>query len=136
MSCNNYFQELPVRSDDEGDDEEIDEEDNNLTQAVWGTGYNLVYKFRTIIRILRTQPVKNDNVLQLFFIKEHGKELKLIPDCKTMWLRLCVLRVSLSHTCKTCATHKPYLRTKLFIIRFCRTLHLKVMDDYVASRRL
>ena len=68
VSCNNYFQELPVRSDDEGDDEEIDEEDNNLTQAVWGTGYNLVYKFRTIIRILRTQPVKNDNVLQLFFL--------------------------------------------------------------------
>ena len=76
VPCNNYFQELPVRSDDEGDDEEIDEEDNNLTQAVWGTGYNLVYKIRTVIRILRTQPVKNDNVLQLFFIKEHGKELK------------------------------------------------------------
>ena len=30
-------------------------------------------------------PVKNDGVLQFPFIKKHGKELKLILNCKIRW---------------------------------------------------
>ena len=53
-----------------------------------GNVYGLVNTIRTVVRIFRKSLVKNDDVLQLLVIKEHGKKLKLILDYKTMWSSL------------------------------------------------
>ena len=42
-----------------------------------------VNKTCTVVRVFRKSPVKNDEVLKPLVIKEHGKQLKLVLDCKT-----------------------------------------------------
>ena len=77
--CNNSYQFLQVKSDDE-DDEDSDEEDHSSPPALCGDVYDLENKIRTVVRILRKSLVRSDDVLQR---KIRGKELKLLFDCKT-----------------------------------------------------
>lgn len=42
-------------------------------------------KVRKVVKLFKKSPTKNDTVLQPYIIKEHGKRLQLILDCKTRW---------------------------------------------------
>ena len=45
----------------------------------------VVEKVRTIVRLFKKSPVKNDEKLMKYVTAELGKELMLILDCKTRW---------------------------------------------------
>jgi len=51
----------------------------------------LIVKVRRAVRIFRQSPTKNDMYLQKYVKEEHGKELKLILDCRTRWNSLLLM---------------------------------------------
>ena len=90
---NNNYQGISVKTDDKDDDSddedgESDEEDHSSPPVICGNAYDFVRKVRITVIIFRKSPVSSDNVLKLLFIKEHGKELKIIFDCKLRCLNL------------------------------------------------
>ena len=45
----------------------------------------LINKVRTVVKIFRRSPMRNDDVLQKYVVIELGHELNLTLDCKTRW---------------------------------------------------
>ena len=68
--------ELQIEMDDI-DELEIIELSEQYQQAV--------EKVRTLVKIFRRSPTKDDAVLQKYVKEEAGKELNLILDCRTRW---------------------------------------------------
>ena len=80
------FDDFDSDHDSDGDDEEDGFEfDETVTEEPIETYDNLIKKIRKIVRKFRKSPVKNDSFLQPEILKDLGKNLKLILDCKTRW---------------------------------------------------
>jgi len=47
----------------------------------------IINKVRRIVRMFKRSPTKND-ILQKYILEDHGKELKLLLDCRTRWSSL------------------------------------------------
>lgn len=45
----------------------------------------LIRKVRTVVKIFRKSPTKNDDVLQKYIREKFGKEMQLLIDVKTRW---------------------------------------------------
>ena len=48
----------------------------------------LIPKVRTVVKLFRCSPTKNDQTLQKYTVEEFGKGLSLILDSKTRWSSL------------------------------------------------
>ena len=76
---NNNYQDVLFRSDDE----ESDEEDHSSPSVLCGNVYDLINKIRSVVRIFRKSRIKIMQFYNLLSLKEQGKALKLILNCKT-----------------------------------------------------
>lgn len=83
---------------DEDDDEEFDFPDSGLNILPQNdiiqdmpdltNEYNInvvIKKIRKVVMYFKRSPTKNDTILQKYVKAEHGKEIKLLLDCKTRW---------------------------------------------------
>lgn len=97
----NESEQVEINTDvDEEQDQTDDEEDISFQDECGVTIVNrdneadllanispLIDKVRRIVRMFKRSPTKND-ILQKYILEDHGKELKLLLDCRTRWSSL------------------------------------------------
>lgn len=66
--------------------DENNSEPNELTDDF--SILELIQKVRSVVKMFRRSPTKNDEVLQKYVVEEFKKDFSLILDCKTRWSSL------------------------------------------------
>ena len=63
----------------------FEEEERNIAVPLASNLQEVVQKVRKIVKLFRRSPVKNDDHLQPYILKNLGREKMLLLDCKTRW---------------------------------------------------
>jgi hypothetical protein len=89
---------LPPAESDDDDNDDDDYEDDDVNESMddsdiiaeMSNSYkDVVHKVRTIVKLFKRSPTKNDDVLQKYVKMENqGRELSLTLDCRTRWSSL------------------------------------------------
>lgn len=95
--------------DDDFDDDDtqsfvVENHDTNVQAADLTDDFNLhnlITKIRTVVKLFRRSPTKNDEVLQRYVIGEFGEDLVLILDCKIRWSSLLTM-IERFHKLRNC----------------------------------
>ncbi|KAJ2951978.1 hypothetical protein O0L34_g4241 [Tuta absoluta] len=112
-----------VENEVSSDDDEDFASDGEFVVERAGSSYSLnldfqgiVKKVRTVVKLFKKSPTKNDTILQKHVQDEFQKELALLLDCKTRWssmatmlerflkLRMCVQKAF--HQCRDSANSR------------------------------
>lgn len=77
---------------DSGDEDEEDQDEGfqivcteDEAEELVDKLYPLICKVRTIVKLFRRSPTKNDDILQKYVKEEFGKKIQLMIDVKTRW---------------------------------------------------
>lgn len=74
--------------DNDGDGFDVIDESPNLLFQLSDDYKEVVNKVRSIVKMFRRSPTKNDDTLQPYIRREFGTELVLLLDCRTRWSSL------------------------------------------------
>jgi len=72
-------------SDDEEEDDGFQIINDQDAPILVHEFYPLINKVRSVVKIFRQSPTKNDDILQKYVKEEFGKEIQLLIDVKTRW---------------------------------------------------
>lgn len=82
---------------DSGSDEQNSDDDGFVIERSRRRGVltdeykKIMKKVRSVVKIFKNSPTKNDATLQKYVQAEFGKELQLLLDCKTRWSSLSIM---------------------------------------------